>query len=195
MATVNIVHSVRVVHKRLRLPVGSKSLFFGAHQFIIHPAFVFLAWWKLYGFPYDPRLWIAFFVHDLGYWGKPNMDGPEGESHVIFGARLMGNLFGPQWGQFCLAHSRSYAKTFYNNKPSRLCYADKLAMTLEPWWLYLPRAWASGELKEYVAKANSKYNTIQFQIDLVNGVHSVHQARAWHTAVVNYLKEYVKNER
>jgi hypothetical protein len=26
----------------------------------------------------QPALWIAFFVHDLGYLGKPNMDGPEG---------------------------------------------------------------------------------------------------------------------
>ena len=70
-------------------PVGTRSVLFGAHCFFIHPIFVFIAWWKLYGFPFDPRLWVAFFVHDLGYFGKPNMDGKEGETHVEFGAKIM----------------------------------------------------------------------------------------------------------
>lgn len=75
------------------MKIGTKSVLFGAHQFLIHPLFVALAWWQLYGFPWDPRLWVAFFVHDLGYLGKPNMDGPEGESHPWLGARIMGRLF------------------------------------------------------------------------------------------------------
>jgi len=75
------------------MKVGTKSVLFGAHCFCIHPLFVALAWWKLYGFPRDYRLWVAFFVHDLGYWGKPNMDGPEGEKHVELGANLMHRLF------------------------------------------------------------------------------------------------------
>jgi hypothetical protein len=75
--------------------IGTKSVLFGAHQFLIHPWFVALAWWRLYGFPWDPRLWVAFFVHDLGYIGQPNMDGAEGERHPVFGARLMTVLFDP----------------------------------------------------------------------------------------------------
>lgn len=71
------------------MKVGTKSVLFGAHCFLLHPLFVAIAWIKLYGFPFDPRIWIAFFVHDLGYWGKPNMDGVEGETHVEFGARIM----------------------------------------------------------------------------------------------------------
>lgn len=71
------------------MKIGTKSVLFGAHCFFLHPFFVALAWWKLYGFPYDPRLWVAFIVHDLGYLGKPNMDGPEGETHVEFGAKIM----------------------------------------------------------------------------------------------------------
>jgi hypothetical protein len=55
------------------MKVGTKSVLFGAHCFLIHPFFVAAAWIKLYGFPWDPRLWIAFFVHDLGYFGKPNI--------------------------------------------------------------------------------------------------------------------------
>lgn len=75
------------------MKIGTKSVLFGAHQFLLHPLFVAVAWWRLYGFPWDPRLWVAFFVHDLGYWGKPNMDGPEGEEHPWLGARIMGRLF------------------------------------------------------------------------------------------------------
>lgn len=44
------------------MTVGTKSLLFGAHQFLIHPWFVAWGWWTLYGFPFDPRLWAAFFV-------------------------------------------------------------------------------------------------------------------------------------
>lgn len=73
--------------------IGTKSILFGAHCFFIHPWFVALAWWRLYGFPFDARLWVAFFVHDLGYWGKPNMDGPEGEVHPFTGAGIMSWLF------------------------------------------------------------------------------------------------------
>ncbi|WP_157894982.1 hypothetical protein [Verrucomicrobium sp. GAS474] len=69
-----------------------------------------IGWWRLYGFPLDLRLWVAFFVHDLGYFGKPNMDGPEGEIHPEFGAAIMRRLFGDEWGDFCLLHSRYYAK-------------------------------------------------------------------------------------
>jgi len=71
------------------MKIGTKSVLFGAHCFLLHPIFVAVAWTKLYGFPLDLRIWIAFFVHDLGYWGKPNMDGPEGETHVELGAMLM----------------------------------------------------------------------------------------------------------
>lgn len=153
------------------MTVGTKSVLFGAHCFFLHPWFVAWAWWKLYGFPWDPRLWVAFFVHDLGYIGKPNMDGPEGETHPVPGARLMSALcdsgrssedqeivadgrryrFG-HWGQFCLLHSRYYAKSL-GMQPSRLCIADKLALALTPAWLYLPMVRATGEIHEYMAHA------------------------------------------
>jgi len=72
--------------------VGTKSVLYGAHCFLIHPWFVALAWWRLYGFPWAPWLWVAFFVHDLGYVGKPNMDGPEGEEHPWLGAHVLYEL-------------------------------------------------------------------------------------------------------
>lgn len=136
--------------------IGTRSLLFGAHCFFVHPWFVALAWWKLWGFPRDIRWWFAFFLHDIGYWGKPNMDGPEGETHPVLGATLMHLLFdehywvnsGP-WYDFCLYHSRYYARM--KGKPiSRLCVADKLSFALTPKWLYLPMVWLTGELREYM---------------------------------------------
>jgi len=131
------------------MKIGTKSILFGAHQFILHPIFVFIGWWKLYGFPFDPRLWIAFIIHDWGYWGCPNMDGPEGKGHPYWASRFMWKWFGAGWDDFCLFHSRSLAKTF-NQNPSKLCRADKMVTSLEPAWLYLPRVRWTGELDEYM---------------------------------------------
>lgn len=71
------------------MKMGTKSLLFGAHQFLIHPLFVALAWWKLYGFPKDWRLWVAFYLHDIGYFGCEKMDDEKGEEHPITGAALV----------------------------------------------------------------------------------------------------------
>jgi hypothetical protein len=45
--------------------IGTKSVLFGAHQFLLHPMFLALAWWRLYGFPREVWLWIAFFFGRL----------------------------------------------------------------------------------------------------------------------------------
>lgn len=155
------------------MTVGTKSVLFGVHCFFIHPFLLAIAWWKLFGFPWDPRLWVAFFVHDLGYWGKPNMDGDEGETHPFLGARIMSHFFDwkavqdvrwrippsgwtefsfGKWGLFTLLHSRYLAKKL-GMQPSRLAIADKLVIAIEPSWLYLPRAIASGEIEDYFVQA------------------------------------------
>lgn len=152
------------------LPVGTKSILFGAHAFWFHPFMVATAWTKTYGFPFDPRLWVSFFVHDLGYWGCPNMDGPEGERHPEFGARLMGwfdigrwyDLH--RWHDFCLYHSRSYAK-LHKAEVSRLCFADKLAFTVQPKWLYLFLVRLTGEYHEYIENAR-RYNVCQGEVKI-----------------------------
>jgi hypothetical protein len=134
------------------LPLGTRSVLCGAHQFLLHPLFVFAAWWQLYGFPADPRLYVAFIVHDLGYVGKRDMDGVEGQFHPELGGRIMTRLFGPQWGAFTRRHSRYYAR-LEGAVPSPLCAADKLATALVPAWLYIPLVRLSGELPEYMALA------------------------------------------
>lgn len=169
------------------MTVGTKSILFGAHQFLLHPFFVAEAWRRLYGFPWNPRLWVAFFVHDIGYLGKPNMDGPEGEQHVELGAMIMGWFFGEQLGHLCLYHSRFYAKKA-GVKISRLGIADKLSIVLTPYWLYLPLVRLSGEWHEYVAQArNGKYSSMN--LDDRNGL------RAWFLSVQDYLARWVEEHK
>jgi hypothetical protein len=162
--------------------VGTKSVLFGAHCFFIHPWFVAVGWWKLFGFPRDPRLWLAFFVHDLGYWGKPNMDGPEGERHPEFGARVMGRLFGLKWAQLCLYHSRYYAKA-NNAHHSQLCFADKLAFAMTPRWIYLPMTTATGEIREYMRNAQ--------KADSAHWIPTGDDKRAWHAQLCAYMTGWV----
>ena len=170
--------------------VGTKSVLFGAHCFLFHWFFVFLGWWRLYGFPWDPRLWIAFVIHDLGYWSLPNMDGPEGESHPVWAANIMGRLFGKKWYYFCLCHSRYWCRKI-DKYPSKLCYADKLAIALEPWWLYIPRAWLSGEIHEYMRDSNgspgAKYN----------GLHSIqtNSKIEWFKTLQKDIRKWVKENK
>lgn len=164
------------------MKIGTKSVLFGAHCFIIHPFFVFAAWWKLYGFPFDPRLWVAFFVHDLGYWGKPNMDGDEGELHPYGGARIMGFLFGKKWHDFTLYHSRFLAKK-EGAQYSKLCVADKLAIALVPAWLYLPMVNWTGEIHEYMRDAARNSN----------GDIPVQESQlAWYNGVREYVRKWVE---
>lgn len=174
------------------MKTGTKSVLFGVHAFWIHPIFVAIGWWKLYGFPTDLRLWVAFFVHDLGYIGKAMMDDDEGERHPELGAKLIGSWFGSEWHDLCLYHSRFYAKEA-GCKPSKLCFADKLVPSIEPWWLYLPRALASGEIWEYLARAagrdGGKYagepNSPEVQKHLKGK-----RWRDWYRGMAQFSKEY-----
>ncbi|HBV97435.1 MAG: hypothetical protein JL50_08310 [Peptococcaceae bacterium BICA1-7] len=127
--------------------VGQRSLIWGVHQFLWHPLTVLLAWWSLYGTP-NWREAVCILIHDWGYWFCSDMDGPQGEKHPEFAAQLAGQWFGPEYRDLCLYHSRHYAR-LAGRDPSRLCWSDKYSVIFEPWWFYLLRAWAGGELKEY----------------------------------------------
>lgn len=165
--------------------IGTKSVLFGAHCFFLHPWFVAWGWWKLYGFPWDPRLWVAFFVHDLGYWGKSNMDGEEGELHPIWGANFMYFWFGQHWYMFVRYHSRYLAKK--DKQPySLLCVADKLAISLTPAWLYLPMVRATGEIEEYMKDAKTKH------ADMPSDLTS---EQTWYTGVQDYCRRWAYNHR
>ena len=202
--------------------VGTKSVLFGAHQCLIHPWFVAYAWWTLYGFPWDPRLWVAFFVHDLGYIGKPNMDGPEGERHPVLGASLMaifdgvwpirpkfliggegiatcwmtsrGAVHMGTWAKFCLLHSCYFAKTL-GLQPSRLCVADKLAIALTPWWLYLPMVRATGEVHEYMAHAHHRIKGNEAVSEDEKRRLTSGQQYDWYRGVQDYCRRWAYEHR
>lgn len=193
------------------MTIGTKSVLFGAHQFLIHPWFVAAAWWKLYGFPFDPRLWMAFFVHDLGYIGKPNLDGAEGETHVELGASIMHWLFdwipyraeillwplrgvyarNTRWRDFCLYHSRFYAKRD-GQKHSRLCVADKLAICLTPAWLYLPMVRATGEIHEYMKLSKGAREQESKYVRM--SIYDPEQSK-WYANVQTYLRAWVNEHK
>jgi hypothetical protein len=175
------------------MKIGTKSILFGVHSFWLHPWFVALAWTRLYGFPFDPRLWVAFFVHDLGYLGKPNMDGPEGEKHVELGARVM-NLFGPKWRDFSLYHSRYYAKRD-GVTPSRLCIADKLSFCVTPKWLYLPLAHATGEIHEYMARAKTRAASNDKLTAIERAKVTAVTPSEWFDGVRDYLRRWAEEHR
>jgi hypothetical protein len=173
------------------MSIGTKSVLFGAHCFFIHPWFVALAWWRLYGLPLDARLWVAFFVHDLGYIGKPNMDGPEGETHPELGARIMGFLFGSVWSEFTLLHSRFYARA-KGKQHSKLCAADKLATALTPRWLYLMLVNATGEISEYMGMAGEgKYQRDESKMWTLKQSGRFNQA-SWHQTMTDFMKQWAE---
>jgi hypothetical protein len=76
------------------MKVGTKSGISGCTQFSYTRSLLPWHGGKLFGFPWDPKLWVAFFVHDLGYLAKPNVE------HLVLGGRIMGSLFGPEWQGF-----------------------------------------------------------------------------------------------
>jgi hypothetical protein len=231
--------------------IGTKSVLFGAHCFFLHPWFVAWSWWTLYGFSrvyigyqtgfpntlrwrlglrggpvfaslWHPALWLAFFVHDIGYVGKPNMDGAEGERHPVWGARLMtrcfdggesihararggvmvGSGFPPDrpwlnlgtWGRFALLHSRYFSKSL-GMQPSKLCIADKLAIALTPGWLYLPMVRATGEIREYMAHAKHRLvGNHQISAEERARLLSASQ-REWYTGVQSYCRRWAMEHR
>jgi len=134
--------------------VGTKSLLFGAHQIILHPVLVVLAFRQLYGRAPSWRELVCIAVHDLGYLGCRAMDDSEGQMHPALGGRIARALFGEELGRWTEDHSRSFA-ALHEREPSALCWPDKLASAITPRWLYLALARASGELAEYRQNAAS----------------------------------------
>lgn len=143
-------------------PIGTKSILFGAHQFVLHPAFMFFAWKRQYGwYPTEPPALLMLAVHDLGYWGLDEMDGKEGIYHPLYGAAILDSIYtnsAPEryqidgerrrWADICALHSRSLADIL-EQKPSKLMAVDKCATAMYPHWLYWLLCSLSGEWREY----------------------------------------------
>ena len=198
------------------MKIGTKSVLFGVHCFFIHPFYVAKAWKILY--PDEKRKlqhWVAFFVHDLGYIGCEKMDDEKGEMHPYFGANIMHKLFdyNPKnigikkgklyqyvidnyepyfdyWYEFTLYHSRFLAKK-NNAQYSKLCVADKLAITLTPKWLYLICANLTGEIKEYMKDSSRNSNGL---IEPENKFKLKNQLK-WKKSVDEYVTKWVEEHK
>lgn len=127
--------------------MGTRSVLFGAHQFIWHPLTVCRAWKELYGTPTFKEV-VCIFVHDIGYLGKKTIDGEDGKTHPELGAKIAKLLFGDVYYQLVLYHSRSYSK-LDGQLPSKLCWADKLSIKYDNKRFYIWRTRLTGEMKEF----------------------------------------------
>ena len=149
------------------MKIGTKSLLYGVHQFILHPAFVLLAWWILYRKAPRFHELCAIITHDWGYWGCENMDGEEGELHPERSANIWVKVFGYSDFRFdvcmeIMGHSRFNAARNHISLSS-LFRADKMSMALTPRWLYLLLGNLTGEIHEYMehgALKGGKYDDI-----------------------------------
>jgi hypothetical protein len=173
-----------------KMNIGTKSLLFGAHQFIIHPYYVLKAWIKLYHEWPTWRELVCIIIHDWGYWGMPNMDGKEGETHPMWAARFAlfhidSGLSTYHW-KLCLYHSRFYAKAS-GADPSKLCMADKLSICLMPAWLYLPLVRMTGEIKEYMLLLDTKYSDM-----MVSAESEIDWFNTMRVYLINWIKDNEK---
>mgnify|MGYP003335641718 CR=1 FL=1 len=159
--------------------LGTRSVLFGVHCFWWHPITVLMAYRKLWArWPSFIEL-ICIAVHDLGYWGSPDIDGPEGRLHSIRSGDLAFRIvyrlyyfllwfrFGTSCARYFAAgiaseardivryHSR-WASCEFGKPISNLCWPDKFSITMEPRWFYLFRARLSGEIWEYTGRACDK---------------------------------------
>lgn len=147
------------------MKIGTKSLLFGCHQFLWHPLTVALAYRKLFRQWPDLVGWLCIVFHDVGYWGRGDIDGKEGKLHPLLGAQLVGKLvywwsrlrgnkefssclIGAEAAHRCIFHSGSLARD-NGEAPSDICWADKFSLFIEPEWFYLLRTRLSGEMLEF----------------------------------------------
>ena len=179
---------------RRAMTIGTKSLLAGAHCLLLHPFYVARAWTALFGFPWDIRLWFAFALHDAGYFGCKDIDGPSGEAHVVAGARIIGQLFGRRWADECYRHSRRWAARA-GLPISRLCLADKLAFAITRAWLYLPMARWTGELAEYMERSRQiQPEGVGFTAEELLLVHSSDPGE-WLRGLQSYALRWVERHR
>lgn len=130
------------------MKIGTRSLLFGCHQVLLHPLFVLAAWIRLYGLP-GPSALLAIIVHDWGYLGCSDMDGPSGGDHPFRVADALHLLGLDKAAVLVGRHSRFACRIAACTAPSRLMYADKLGTALMPAWLWGLLAKMTGEYQEY----------------------------------------------
>ena len=128
------------------LPVGSRSLLFGVHQFIWHPITVAVAWRKIYGKWPTFLESLCILVHDWGYWGCPDMDGAQGKMHPVLGSRLAATWV-----------ARYFRFKYWSLLPLALVFT-KHGRTL------VKRVWKEREVKFYLWQLRGSVNQISTRL-------------------------------
>ena len=172
------------------MKLGTKSLLWGAHAFFLHPFMVARGWWHLWGAPRDPKLWMCFLLHDIGYLGQLEMDGEGSENHVRLGAEIVRWLCGDRYADECYRHSRLWCR-LNGLTISRLCLADKMAFVLTPAWLYLPMAKASGELQEYMDRSREQKQLASYSVEELRLIRSDRPVE-WLTGLQMFTDRWVQ---
>lgn len=134
--------------------IGTKTLLFGGHQVLLHPLLVVMAWRRLYHCWPSWKEMVCIAIHDWGYWGKPDIDGEQGERHPMWAAKQVGKWWGHAYFLLVAYHSRFLARQD-GQELSRLCMPDKYGVALMPAWLWALLVWLSAEHEEY--RHNEKY--------------------------------------
>ena len=129
--------------------MGTRSLLIGAH-WPLHNLMVVAAWRYLYGSWPTWRELVAIGLHDLGYLGCREMDGPDGTMHPEAGARLADRMLGREYGDLIRGHSKGYAETI-GVPLSRLYGPDKCSHAFESVRCYVLRTRLTGEIRQYRA--------------------------------------------
>ena len=133
------------------MKLGTRSILWGVHQAWLHPAAVYVAWVCVYRKWPSWREALSIFLHDIGYVGCGDIDGPEGSEHPEAGARIALKLMGPIEAELVRFHSR-YTAEKYGREVSRICLPDKLSVYFYPTWLYTLLGSLSGEHEEYAER-------------------------------------------
>ena len=182
--------------------IGIRTLVFGVHQFLLHPLAVLVIWIKLYGLPKWHEL-IAIIVHDWGYWYCRDIDGVDGIGHPLLGAEIASDIvylisrdksLAIRTWELVLGHSRHFVKA-YNDcdigklQFSRLLGPDKLSAVFYPWYIYIPLAWLSGELRSY------RHETHRLYLATGIGVPEHLSHRIWYLWLAMYMFSVVRNPR
>jgi len=142
---------------------GLRSVIFGMHNPIFHGFFVTIAWIKIYHEIPSIREMICILFHDIGYIKQDIIDGTE-DKHPEMGAKICGQIFGKEYYNLCISHSRDYA-TKNNLSLSKLGYADKYSVFVTPNLFYLIVGHLGGEANiEYEDTKNMRWGIKRIDI-------------------------------
>lgn len=137
------------------MKLGTKSLLFGVHQFILHPLLVWFSWILLYKNAPNWKELICIFIHDWGYWNIFFLKDAEGDRHPEVAAKIANKLFGQKYYFFILGHSTFY-NTRYDVKISKLMAPDKYWHCIVPFWFFKMLSIPSGEFKYYRTRKGAR---------------------------------------